>query len=80
MKLTALITLLALSECDDYAIGGYEFEKERNFLSVYDQDSTKHTYQFIELNEENFCLEHWEYETVSKDGFYHEKAESKRLE
>ena len=78
--MTTIISLLVLSECDDYTIGGYEFNENRDFISIYDQDSTKHTYKYIELDEDNFCLEHWKYETVSKNGLSYKKAENKRLE
>ena len=72
--MTTIISLLVLSECDEYTIGGYEFDQEREFISIYDQDSTVHTYKYIELDEENFCLEHWKYETVSKNGLYNKKT------
>lgn len=72
--LLTTLTLVLASECDDYTIGGYEFDQEREFISIYDQDSTVHTYQYIELDEENFCLEHWRYETVSKNGLHNKKT------
>ena len=56
--LLATMTALALSDCNEYTIGGYEFDKERDFITIYDQDSTKHTYQYIELDTENLSLIH----------------------
>ena len=76
MKSTLLTTMavLAMSHCDEYTIGGYEFEENRGWITIYDQDSTKHTYKFLELDTENFCLEHWQYESVSKDGLDNQKT------
>ena len=74
--IATLISLLVLSECNEYTIGGYEFDQEREFISIYDQDSTIHTYKYIELGEENFCLEHWKYETVTKNGLHNKKTEN----
>jgi len=73
--LLTILTIVLLSECDEYTIGGYEFDKEREFISVYDQDSTKHTYKHLDLGYDNWCLEHWQYETVSINGLHNKKTE-----
>jgi len=68
--------MTALSDCGEYTIGSYEFDENREFISIYDQDSTKHTYKYIELDTENFCLDHWQYETVSKYGLDNSKTKN----
>ncbi len=78
IRLTLTLLLLNAETCNQYNILGYEFGEEEGYIKIYDQDSTIHTYRFIELDEENFCLDHWKYENVSKkDGLHNQKTENK---
>ena len=78
IRLTLTLLLLNAETCNEYNILGYEFGENEGFITIYDQDSTAHTYRFIELDEENFCVDHWQYETVSKkNGLHNQETKSK---
>ena len=37
-----------------------------NFITIIDADSVQHTYRELNFDGFDYCLEHWEYETVQK--------------
>lgn len=76
--LIATLAIINIKNCNEYNVLGYEFGENDDFIYIYDQDSVKHTYRFIELDEENFCVDHWQYEHVTKkNGLHNKKTEDK---
>jgi len=67
MKLgIALLGVLSLNECPNYNITGFEIDKQNDNITIFDQDSVRHTYRILDLDDDNFCLDHNEWENVTK--------------
>jgi len=60
---------LMLSACyQGWSIMGYEIVPTdvSDFITIVDADSVTHIYRELNFDGQDYCLEHWDFETVHK--------------